>query len=303
MLKFAGRGIDLLPNGPDAARRSDARPPARTRTGGLVQLDYYYTKISESELKANLETLAPMREELGLEFFQLDDGYQAQIGDWLIPNEKISFGLAGEAETIAAAGFTPASGPRLFWRTPKAAWPRKHPIGCCATNAAERCAVRYNPLWDKLRAGKFSIRRTRRSGLSDRGSHIKAMGWKFSRSIFLYARPLSMRGDTIRSPRGRALCGAVWKRSAARSATTRSAGAAAARSARRWGSSMRCASVRTSRRAGPILCAGSTATIIASQRALPSANTTHRQFMHDRLWCNDPDCCWCAEQKQNDARG
>ena len=38
---------------------------------------------------------------------QLDDGFQSEVGDRLVTNEKFPSGLAGVADSISAAGFRP----------------------------------------------------------------------------------------------------------------------------------------------------------------------------------------------------
>src|SRR3970282_783318 len=50
---------------------------------------YYFQRVSEDDILANLERLAELRDELPLEFVQGDDGYQAGIGDWLQPHQKV----------------------------------------------------------------------------------------------------------------------------------------------------------------------------------------------------------------------
>jgi alpha-galactosidase len=65
----------------------------------------YFERVSEADIVANLEWLAAHREELPLEYVQIDDGYQAGIGDWLTVNEKFPGGMAWLAERIHEAGF------------------------------------------------------------------------------------------------------------------------------------------------------------------------------------------------------
>jgi alpha-galactosidase len=66
---------------------------------------YYFQRVSEEDLVANLERLAELRDELPLEYVQVDDGYQAGIGDWLTVNEKFPHGMAWLAERIHERGF------------------------------------------------------------------------------------------------------------------------------------------------------------------------------------------------------
>jgi len=65
----------------------------------------YYNEISEEILLANLKALKDRR--IPLKYFQVDDGYQAALGDWLTPNDRFPNGMQHLAETIREFGFTP----------------------------------------------------------------------------------------------------------------------------------------------------------------------------------------------------
>ena len=63
-----------------------------------------YGDVKESDILRNVELLIS-HPELGVEFVQLDDGYQAAIGDWLSCNRKFPHGLKAVAKHIQAHGF------------------------------------------------------------------------------------------------------------------------------------------------------------------------------------------------------
>jgi alpha-galactosidase len=65
----------------------------------------YFTAVTEADVVANLDYLAAHRDKLPVEYVQIDDGYQAGIGDWLEPNEKFPGGMQWLAERIHKAGF------------------------------------------------------------------------------------------------------------------------------------------------------------------------------------------------------
>lgn len=65
---------------------------------------YYFTGVTEDDVLSNLRFLADHRRELPAEFVQLDDGYQAAIGDWRDWNDKFSGGPRHVTEEIHAAG-------------------------------------------------------------------------------------------------------------------------------------------------------------------------------------------------------
>jgi alpha-galactosidase len=55
----------------------------------------------------NLRFLEQHRRELPIDTVQIDDGYQADIGDWLITNDKFPRGMSWLASEIKRAGYTP----------------------------------------------------------------------------------------------------------------------------------------------------------------------------------------------------
>jgi alpha-galactosidase len=69
---------------------------------------YYFENITEADMLENINFLDKNREEFPLEYIQLDDGYQAALGDWLTCNEKFPSGLEFLAGKITEAGFKPA---------------------------------------------------------------------------------------------------------------------------------------------------------------------------------------------------
>jgi len=67
----------------------------------------FYQDISEEVIRANLKAATETKENLPLELIQIDDGYQAQIGDWFEFDPEFSEGVAPLAQGIHEAGFTP----------------------------------------------------------------------------------------------------------------------------------------------------------------------------------------------------
>jgi alpha-galactosidase len=61
---------------------------------------HYFRNVSQDDILANLESLAQHRDETPLDYIQIDDGFQADIGDWLTVNEKFPSGMAWLADRI-----------------------------------------------------------------------------------------------------------------------------------------------------------------------------------------------------------
>jgi len=70
---------------------------------------HYFTEITHEELKKNVSILKRLRDEKNIpyQFVQIDDGYQKDIGDWLVTNSKFPEGLAGIIKVIKEAGLVP----------------------------------------------------------------------------------------------------------------------------------------------------------------------------------------------------
>lgn len=95
----------LMTFGDATGREMGARPPAEV-TSGWCSWYYYWQGITARELGANVGHLVRERSTLPMEYVQLDDGYQAEIGDWLAPDEtKFPEGMAAIANLIHDAGF------------------------------------------------------------------------------------------------------------------------------------------------------------------------------------------------------
>jgi alpha-galactosidase len=109
----------------------------------------YYNKISEKIIDDNLSAFA--ERELPIDFFQIDDGWQTRIGDWLSIQPSFPNGMKSVADKIHQKGFKAGlwlapfiveSKSRLFQE--KKDWILRGPNG-------KPLAVGYSPLW----SGKF----------------------------------------------------------------------------------------------------------------------------------------------------
>ena len=68
---------------------------------------YYFSNVTEDDIFENINFLSKYRDEFPIEYIQLDDGYQAALGDWLTCNEKFPHGLEYLAGKVHDAGFKP----------------------------------------------------------------------------------------------------------------------------------------------------------------------------------------------------
>jgi alpha-galactosidase len=119
----------------DAAASENRARNRHPAPAGWSSWYYYYTAIDQAKLEQNTDAAARLRPRLPLQLIQLDDGYQAGIGDWLERNGKFRAPMDRISARIRKAGFLPGvwlspflieTGSRLAkdhpdWLVPKAA--------------------------------------------------------------------------------------------------------------------------------------------------------------------------------------
>lgn len=86
------------------AERHQANPSPHVSTGWSSWY-YFFTEVTEEDVRRNLAVLAESRARLPVEVVQLDDGYQTAVGDWLSINAKFPSGMRALADAIHAEGF------------------------------------------------------------------------------------------------------------------------------------------------------------------------------------------------------
>ncbi len=89
-----------------AARENMARVPTHTPVGWCSWY-HYFDKVTEQDLSSNLDAIVRERASLPLDFVQLDDGFQAQVGDWFETKPTFPRGMRWVADQIRAHGHTP----------------------------------------------------------------------------------------------------------------------------------------------------------------------------------------------------
>jgi alpha-galactosidase len=89
----------------DALAREMEAIPSGPVTSGWCSWYYYWQGVTEAEVLANLGRIDEERHRLPFEYIQIDDGYQAEIGDWLTTNDKFPNGMKWLADQIHERGF------------------------------------------------------------------------------------------------------------------------------------------------------------------------------------------------------
>lgn len=68
---------------------------------------YYFHKVTEADILENLNYCIEHKKDFPMEYFQIDDGYQPYLGDWLEPSKNFPHGIQPVLEKIAATGIKP----------------------------------------------------------------------------------------------------------------------------------------------------------------------------------------------------
>lgn len=78
-----------------------------TAPTGWCSWYHYYGNVTEPEVRENVAALQSLRSTLPLDVVQVDDGYQAAIGDWLEVKNTFPHGMEVLARHIRQAGYRP----------------------------------------------------------------------------------------------------------------------------------------------------------------------------------------------------
>lgn len=88
------------------AVENEIRPRMKTPVGWCSWY-YYFQKITPTVLRSNLNALDQVRQTLPLDFFQIDDGFEQDVGSWLKFHPSFPEGVAPIAGEIREKDFTP----------------------------------------------------------------------------------------------------------------------------------------------------------------------------------------------------
>lgn len=86
---------------------------------------YYGPRISEQDIFANMQTIAS--QDLALTYIQIDDGFQSAMGDWLTPSTLFPQGIQSLCGQIREQGYKPAIWVAPFIAEQDAQIFREHP--------------------------------------------------------------------------------------------------------------------------------------------------------------------------------
>ena len=275
-------------------RAAGARISAPYQVGWCSWYQYFHD-VTEADLRGNLARSA----DWPFEVFQLDDGFQRAIGDWLATNERFPSTLDTLAGAIAAEGRTPGLWLAPFLAAPDAQVARDHP-GWMARHQRDGREPRplrawWNPPWGGGDRGFMHGLDTTDPEVLDHleqtAHELVDAGFRYLKLDFTFAPTHDgVWSDPTRTPAQRVRAGFEAIRRGAGDDTFI------------LGCGVPLANVvgvvdgnRVGQDVAPHWASAETEMVQGYGDVQPSTraaygNTVNRSFMHRRLWLNDPDC-------------
>jgi alpha-galactosidase len=267
-----------------AANTCGARATAPYQVGWCSWYQYFHD-VTEDALRHNLARAG----DFPIDVFQLDDGYQRAIGDWLQTAPAFPSPLERIATDIATAGYTPGVWLAPFLVGPESGLAAQHPDWIARRASGDPVIGNINPGWG---GETWTLDTTHPEVLA----HLEAlartlveMGWKYLKLDFTYAPSFTGAWhDPARTPAERVRAGYdAIRRGAGDDTFILGCGAPLGA----------CIGVVDGMRIGPDVAPAwdPPAARDGYADAAPSTknalrNTLARSFLHRRLWLNDPDC-------------
>jgi alpha-galactosidase len=112
---------DEAPLGPylDAVARENNARRTSTSPTGWCSWYYFFNSVTQDDILSNMQWAEKRRDAVPLEVIQIDDGFQAEVGDWFIHDVRsFPMGMTQISEQIREAGFMPG-----LWLAPFIAKP------------------------------------------------------------------------------------------------------------------------------------------------------------------------------------
>ncbi len=277
----------------EVARRERARSGA-PYVAGWCSWYHYFHVVTESDIRHNL-ALADGAD-WPFDVFQVDDGFQRAIGDWLDADERFSAGLETLAEEITGSGRRAGIWLAPFLAAPDSALATEHPDWLARLPNGEFLPGCFNPPWGGGLGGLMWTLDTTNPAvlehLEHTGRELVQMGFRYLKLDFTYAPSFDGKWfDPTRTPSERVRAGyEAVRRGAGDDVFLLGCGAPLSNvvgvvDGMRIGADVAPAWNREQH--DPAM-SGYEAMLPATRHA--AAATFARSFMHRRFWLNDPDC-------------
>lgn len=258
---------------------------AMPHISGWCSWYHYFHDITEAAFDQNL---ADASDRFGFDLFQLDDGYQRAIGDWLETNEKFPSGISELARRIDDAGMIPGIWYAPFAQFPDAlsydeTWLARQPDG-------SRVPAVVNPNWGEGALG-FALDTTIpevQEWIEQTARGLVEAGYRYLKLDFTYAAAMECtRSEPATKAEALKLGLDAIRRGAGEVTLLLGCGMPL------WPAIGYVDAMRIGQDVAPhwepeVEIEGLTESLPSTQSAY--RNTCARASMHRRLWVNDPDC-------------
>ena len=252
----------------------------------------FYSKVTAAQIKANLLALKKIDNQLPLKLFQIDDGYQSQVGDWLTFRDTFPDGIEALVKEIKKTGYQPGIWIAPFMVHPQSDLRKKHPDWQLRKESGR--LVNSGFAWNTFNSS-LDLTNPQALQYAVKVVHTAAYQWKFPyiKLDFLYAaaRPGKYQDDTM--TRAQVLRMGLEKLREAAGDDTLLLGCGLP-----LGSGI---GIVSAMRIGPDVFESwypkwfGLSSIFRKEPYMPAArnsiqNILTRSFMHRKWWINDPDC-------------
>lgn len=286
---------ELTAQAPARSQGRFSEPGFEIPTGWCSWYQYssedYTGELSERDVLKNLAALRALQPGLPLRTFQIDDGFEAKVGDWFAFHPAFPRGVAPLAEEIQASGFTPGLWLAPFILQAGSQTARQHPDWLLRGRLGR--PVNAGFLWNNF-ATALDLTHPGALEYVEKTVHtaVHDWGYRYLKLDFLYAAALPGRPRDPRLTRAQILRrGLEVIRAAGEEAFLLGCGcplgpAIGLVEAMRIGAD-------TSRRWFPYF--RGLGSYVHQEWSLPSVrnalnNAIYRAPLHRRWWINDPDC-------------
>ncbi len=273
-----------------AGRVGGARVDADYQVGWCSWYHYFHD-VTEADLDHNLA----LADSWPFDVFQLDDGYQSAIGDWLITNDKFPSDVGAIADRIAAAGRIPGIWIAPFLAAPDSRVAIEHPDWLATFADGSPLITMFNPPWGGGMGGFMYGLDTTHPEVIEHLERLSRtlvdVGFDYLKLDFTFSPAYDgLWHDSSQTPAQRVRAGYDAIRRGAGDAFLLGCGSPLSN----------VVGVIDGNRIGPDVAPSwpieaKTEPLAGYRGSQPSTrnawfNTAARSFMHRRLWLNDPDC-------------
>ena len=88
---------------------------------------YFFQNITPDKIRTNLQEVSQLKYRLPLKYFQIDDGFEQDVGSWFEFDPEFPDGVSGLSEDIRSEGLTPGIWLAPFILEPRSKLIRRHP--------------------------------------------------------------------------------------------------------------------------------------------------------------------------------